>query len=108
MKTVKYYNRFETLNDKDELHSFDNKPAVEWFSGGKEWYKEGKLHRIDGHASEDSSGSEFWYKEDKRHRLDGPAIEYSSGEKYWYYEGKRIKCSSTEEFLRIINLKTFW
>jgi len=84
MNMVKYDGRTETLNDKGELHSFNNMPAVRYSYGAKYWCKEGKLHR-----------------------LDGPAVEYSGG-KCWYYEGKLIKCSSTKEFLRIINLKAFW
>jgi len=39
--------------------------------------------------------------------MDGPACEYDNY-KSWYHEGKRIECSSTKEFLRIINLKAFW
>jgi len=83
MKIKKYY-RVETSNDKDELHSFDDKPAIEHSDGTKEWYKEGKLHR-----------------------LNGPAVEWDSTFKWWYYEGEEIECNSTEEFLKIINLKTF-
>jgi len=129
----------ETVNDEGERHSFNDKPAVEWDDGDKEWYKEGELHRLDGPAMDCSNGDEAWYKEglyhrldgpavtwcdgakewdtkewykeDKRHRADGPAVEYgkdNNGKKEWYYEGKKIECSSTEEFLRIINLKVFW
>jgi len=75
----------ETFDDKGRRHSFDDKPAVECGNGDKHWYKNGK-----------------------HHRLDGPASEYSNGNKYWHYEGKYIKCGSTEEFLKIINLKAFW
>jgi len=85
MKTIKYDNRVETFNDKGEMHSFDNKPAAEYNNGNKLWYKEGEYHR-----------------------LDGPAIEYNDGYNYWYHEGKKIECKSTEEFLKIINLKAFW
>jgi len=85
MKTIKYDNRIETRNDKGELHSFNDKPAIEYSSGSKRWYKDGK-----------------------RHRLDGPAVEYNNGSKEWYYEGKNIKCESIKEFLKIINLKVFW
>jgi len=108
MKTVKYDNRIETLNDKGELHSFNDKSAIEYKSGTKEWYKEGKHHRVDGPAVEFGNGYKAWYKEDKRHRIDGPACEHTNGDNWWYYEGKYINCSSIEEFLKIINLKAFW
>jgi len=130
MKTIKYDNKIETVNDKDELHSFDDKPAVEYSNGIKRWYKEGKCHRLDGPAFKYNDGYKSWYKDGKRHRIDGPAVEHNDGEKYWYKEGKRhrldgpayiynkikywyykgkhIDCNSTEEFLRIINLKAFW
>jgi len=131
MKTVKHDDRIETLNDKYKRHSFNDKPAVEYNDGIKYWYKEDKLHRLDGPAIEYDHGSEewykegerhrldgpackyidgtkFWYKEGKCHRLDGPACEYNDGAKYWYYEGKEIECKSTKEFLRIINMKAFW
>jgi len=85
MKTIKYYNRVETYNDKDELHSFNDNPAVDYNDGDK-----------------------WWYKEDKLHRLNGPAIEWANGGKGWFYEGKHIICNSTEKFLKMINLKAFW
>jgi len=108
MKTIKYNNKIEILNDKDELHSFNDKPAIRYKNETKCWYKEGKLHRLDGPAVEFGNGYKFWYKEGKCHRVDGPAREYSDGTKEWYYEGKYTECYSTKEFLRIINLKAFW
>jgi len=93
--------------EEGRLHRLD-RPAVEHNNGAKFWFYEGKLHKLDGPAIESSDGSKEWYKEDKRHRLDGPAVEYSGGSKNWYYEGKKIECKSTEEFLKIINLKAFW
>jgi len=85
MKIIKHNGRIEIRNDKDELHSFNDKPAIRYSNGDKEWYKE-----------------------NKRHRLDGPAIEWNNGHNSWYYEGKKIECFSIEEFLKIINLKVFW
>ena len=60
---------------------------VEFIGGTKYWYKEGKLHRLDGPAVEYVNGDKHWYKEGKRHREDGPAIEYLNGTKKWYVEG---------------------
>jgi len=97
-----------TVNDKTEYHSFNDKPAIEWDDGDKAWYKEGRLHRVDGPACEFSVGYKCWCKEGVNHRLDGPAVECKDGYKEWWYIGKKVECSSTEEFLRIINLKVFW
>jgi len=131
MKTIKYNNRIETRNYKGDLHSFNDNPAIVWYDGSKFWYKEGELHRLngpsveyrdgykewyengkrhrlDGPAIEYVNGTKYWYKEDKLHRSNGPAIEYNDGDKYWHYEGKKIECDSTEEFLKIINMKAFW
>jgi len=134
MKTIKYDDRVETLNDKGQIHSFNDKPAIEYDNGDKFWYKKDKIHRIDRPAIEFDNGDKFWYKEGKRHRLDGPAedyedrskmwykegkyhrldgpaIEWYNGSKWiieWYYEGKEMECSSLKEFLKMINLKAFW
>jgi hypothetical protein len=59
------------------------------WKGTKEWYLDGKLHRIDGPAYEDVDGSKFWYVDDKLHRVDGPAIECADGTKLWYLNDKR-------------------
>lgn len=82
-------------------------PIIDQF-GNKRWYdKNGLFHREDGPALE-YDGDKYWYRHGKLHRIDGPAIEYSYGYNYWYYNGKYVKCSSTKEFLRLINLKAFW
>lgn len=56
-------------------------------SGTKIWYKERKIHRLDGPAIETPDGEKEWWKEGKQHRLDGPAVEYTDGEKRWLKEG---------------------
>lgn len=76
--------------------------------GNKFWYKDGLFHRIDGPAVELANGHKEWYKEDNLHREDGPAVESHNGDKAWYYEDKYVKCSSQEEFVRLLNLKLFW
>ena len=102
-------NNYGTIYYKNgKLHRDNDLPAVEYKSGSKEWYKEGKIHRIDGPAIERYNGDKYWYYEDKLHRIDGPAYENSDENKKWYYEGKYVDCSSQEEFQRIINLQLFW
>jgi hypothetical protein len=56
--------------------------------GDKFWYLNGKLHREDGPAVEESDGSKDWYLNDQRHREDGPAIEWANGDKSWYLNGQ--------------------
>jgi len=63
--------------------------------GTREWFQNGKLHRLDGPAFEDADGYKSWYQNGKRHRLDGPACEYANGNKFWYIEGEEL---SEEEF----------
>jgi len=53
------------------------------------WFKEGKLHRVDGPAIEYKNGTKFWYLEGLRHRIDGPAIECPDGHKEWFQNGIR-------------------
>ena len=63
------------------LHREDDLPAIEWKSGTKDWYKNGKLHR-----------------------LDGPATILADGSKYWFIEGIEY---SEKEFNRFIDLLGF-
>jgi hypothetical protein len=77
-----------------KLHRLDG-PAVEWSSGGKEWYQNGKFHRLDGPAVELANGDKAWYQNDKLHRVDGPAVEDADGYKEWHIEGEEL---SEEEF----------
>lgn len=43
--------------------------AVEYASGTKYWYKDGKYHRKDHSAVEDG-GYRAWYLDGQRHRID--------------------------------------
>lgn len=56
-------NRFGTTryrNSDGQLHRIDG-PALEWYSGTQEWYKNGVLHRTDGPAIEFYDGSNEWH-----------------------------------------------
>ena len=53
----------------------------------------------------DKYGTQRWFLNGELHREDGPAIECNDGNKY-YYNNQYIKCSSTEEFIRIIIIFT--
>jgi len=94
---------------KNDLLDREDGPAA-IYSFGEFWYKKGFLHRLGGPAIIEYNFIYKWYKEGNLHRTDGPAVEYMDF-KYknsYYYEGEPIKCRSTKEFIRIINLKIFW
>ena len=38
--------------------------------GNKAWYKDGKLHRVDGHAQEWEDGEKRWYLNGKIYSFD--------------------------------------
>jgi len=77
-------------------------------NGNKYWILNGQFHREDGPAIEYASGSTFWYFHGELHRLDGPAEEYVYGYKAWWFHKRWIKCSSQEEFERLIKLRSLW
>lgn len=63
---------------------------MEFPSGNKRWYKNGKSHREDGPAIEHSDGEKHWCKNGKWHREDGPAIEGANGYKVWFLNEKEF------------------
>lgn len=71
-----------------KLHRI-NGPAREYANKCNEWYRNGKLHRLDGPAVEFPSGSKYWYQNNKLHREDGPAAEWNDGTKIWYLNDQR-------------------
>jgi hypothetical protein len=85
-------------NEKGEYHREDG-PAIEWSSGAKEWWLNGKLHRKDGPAVEYANGDKNWFLNGQRHRANGPACEWVDGRKEWYLNGKRL---SEEQYLLTI------
>lgn len=97
----------ENRNKEGLLHRLDG-PAIELADSSKQWWFNGKRHRIDGPAIERANGNKLWYLNGKLHREDGPAIEFANGYKEWYFNSNHIKCSSQEEFEKLIKLKAFW
>ena len=73
-----------------KLHRVDG-PAVEYTDGNNSWYLNGKLHRVDGPACEWADGKKDWYLNDELHRVDGPAVEWADGAKLWFLNGKQCK-----------------
>ncbi len=47
------------------------------------------------------SGDKWWYKNGKIYREDGPAIEFSDGRKFWFVGGEWCTKESYEEALKI-------
>ena len=76
------------------LHREDG-PAIEWASGSKAWYLNGKCHREDGPAAEWASGGKEWFLNGKLHREDGPAVEGYDGSKEWFLNNEFL---TEEEF----------
>jgi len=52
-----------------------------------------------------SDGTKDWFINGKRHRLDGPAIEYSDGSKEWWVDGKYITEEQHKLLCDIMRLK---
>lgn len=76
--TTRYRNR------DGQLHRIDG-PALEWYSGTQEWYKNGVLHRTDGPAVMRAGDSKEWYHNGVRHRENGPAVEFPTDNMYFLY-----------------------
>jgi len=67
----------------------DDKPSITWHDGSSFWYTDDKLHREgDNPAVVKASGTKEWYKNDLRHRDNGPALIRSNGQQSWYKHGK--------------------
>jgi len=77
-------------------------------TGTIRYYNENdELHREGGPAVEYMSGTKVWYVNGKRHRLDGPSFEYFDNQKLWYLNDNEIPVNSQEEFERYLKLIVF-
>ena len=54
----------------------------------KQYWENGKVHRVDGQAIVYANGDKFYYQNNMLHRENGPAID-SDGSRYWYVNGER-------------------
>lgn len=77
----------EWRNTAGALHR-DDGPAIEYWNGDREWWRDGQVHRDDGPAVEFADGSRTWYQEDELHRVDGPAVENVDGMRAWLLHGQ--------------------
>jgi len=63
-----FKNNLITHESKDEqgnLHSYNDKPAVVFKDGTKIWYKNGKIHRLNGYARINRNGAKYYYVDGK-------------------------------------------
>ena len=92
------------VNKNAELHRV-NGPAIEWNNGNKEWWIDGKRHRIDGPAIY-FKGHEEWWQTGNLHRVDGPAVKaVKSGVdiKQWWLNGHHYY--SAEDWFEALDKK---
>lgn len=73
----------------EQLHRDNDEPAVIYFNGTKEWYQNGKRHRVGGPAVTYKNGAEIWYQNGRQHREDGPAQTFPNGHLCWYRNGEK-------------------
>lgn len=69
--------------------------------GSEYWFKNGRLHRIDGPANiwvTSSFTAKYWKQNGYYYREDNlPHAEFSGGAKVWYYRG--ISYNTLEEYM---------
>ena len=96
--TVKVYdNGTKEWYFNGKRHRLDG-PAFEYPDGYKAWLLNGKFHRDDGPAREWDNGHKEWWLNDLLHREDGPAVEWEDGSKEWWLNGEEY---TEQEFLAI-------
>jgi len=78
---------------------------VEYSSGNKSWYLNGRLHRVDGPAFELANGDKEWWLNDKLHRVDGPAMECVDGNKLYFINGEKVTKEAQEVLYAMYKLK---
>jgi hypothetical protein len=65
---------------------------VTYPDGHTEWLTDtGIFHREDGPAIEYATGTKYWYLNGRLHRENGPAVEWFDGEKKWCLNGTHYK-----------------
>ena len=72
--------RDETKGHVMKLYSLDNKFIKEASKVPDDFTGIAEYH----------NGTKSWFVDGKHHRIDGPAIENSDGSKYWCVDGKQV------------------
>jgi len=90
-----------TVNESGRHHSYNDKPAVVYGSGRKEWQFDGEFHRKHGPAVKDPRGKTTeWIINGDMHREDGPAYIFN-GEFYYFLDG--YEYDSEEEWKKEVD-----
>ena len=97
MKTIK-------IRDWTEVPQYYT-GIVKYPNGNKFWYLNGKCHRENGPAVEQTNGTKWWYLHNKLHRIDGPAVEFASGSKEYWINGKIVSKKAQEILYAMYKLK---
>ena len=86
-----------TLNEVGLHQSFNDKPAIVYSSGRKEWQHDGEYHRTNGPAIKDpSEQTKEWWISGELHREDGPAYIFKKDFCY-FLDGYEIEFENWEK-----------
>jgi hypothetical protein len=70
------------------LHQTNDREAIRWANGDREWARYGLMHRDGGKPSfEGANGARGWQVDGLTHRHDGPACIDAIGTEAWYQRG---------------------
>jgi len=64
-------------------------PAIVRVNGDQEWYEDGVLHRDGLAAIIRANGDQEWHRRGALHRVGGPAISREDGSSEWWFNGVR-------------------
>jgi len=98
------YKTDNTFIKKSHIIPYAFTGIVEFPGRSKQWYVNGKLHRLDGPAWDQLDGTKQWYVNGKLHRLDGPAIEWCDGDKEWHVDGIITTKEGCELYIDLLKL----
>ena len=101
----KLYSIDNRFIEKTDVPPYNFTGIIEDYNVTRFWYKNGKKHREDGPAIENSDGTKYWMVNGLCHRIDGPAAEYHSGIKYWYVNGEKVTEQQCKLLYDIMRLK---
>lgn len=76
--------------------------------GSQEWFNEqGQRDRIERPAYENDRRKE-WYQNGRLHRIDGPAIEYADGRKEYWFQGRKLTVKTVMIKKLILKVLAYW
>lgn len=102
------------LDGKGRYHTEDFRPSLIKAKGDKMWHTHGELDRKSGPAVERADKTCKWYREGKLHRVEGssqnpldaqPAVIYTTGAVEYHVCGHMVHKDVADEMLHILALK---